>query len=80
MVISGERELTHSKKNRNKFEQNKVSVFSSQLKLDLNMMDRFNLFQEDVFEVKAVELGKLRKIKIRHDNKGVRKGFSFFLL
>ena len=79
MIISGERELTHSKKNRNKFETNKVSFFSFQLKLDLNMIHRFNLFQEDVFEVKAVELGKLRKIKIRHDNKGVRKASSFFL-
>jgi sporulation protein YlmC with PRC-barrel domain len=27
--------------------------------------------QEDIFNIKAIELGKLRKIRIRHDNTGV---------
>ena len=26
--------------------------------------------QEDIFKVAAVELGRLKKIKVRHDNKG----------
>lgn len=33
--------------------------------------------QEDVFIVKAVDLGKLTKVKIRHDNKGM--GGAWFL-
>lgn len=45
--------------------------------------DRFPLFcspppsQEDVFMVKAVDLGKLVKVKIRHDNQGI--GSAWFL-
>ncbi|CAF5145800.1 unnamed protein product, partial [Rotaria sp. Silwood1] len=30
----------------------------------------FERKQEDIFEIKAPSLGKLTKIKIRHDNKG----------
>jgi hypothetical protein len=26
--------------------------------------------QEDIFKINAVELGRLKKLKIRHDNKG----------
>lgn len=34
-------------------------------------------FQEDIFKVKAVDLGKLKKLKIWHDNKG--GGGAWFL-
>ena len=37
----------------------------------------FVFLQEDVFLVKAVELGRLKKVKIRHDNKGF--GAAWFL-
>lgn len=62
---SGERPLAKSN-NRNKFERKQVSYLKHEenaLKID---------FQEDIFTVKAVALGRLRKIKIRHDNAGVR--------
>ena len=35
------------------------------------------IFQEDIFIVKAVDLGNLVKVKIRHDNKGI--GAAWFL-
>ncbi len=35
------------------------------------------ILQEDTFEVGAIELGKLKKLKIRHDNKG--GGGAWFL-
>lgn len=66
---SGERQLKESK-NRNKFEQNQVRAFCFRIK----KLIFTTFFQEDVFEIKAVSLGKLRKIKIRHDDAGV----SFF--
>ena len=34
-------------------------------------------FQEDIFTLKAVDLGKLVKVKIRHDNQGI--GSAWFL-
>lgn len=33
--------------------------------------------QEDVFTITAIELGRLKKVKIRHDNKG--GGAAWFL-
>ena len=35
-----------------------------------NNTNKFETNQEDVFRVTAVELGRLKKVKIRHDNKG----------
>lgn len=35
------------------------------------------LLQEDVFVLKAIDLGKLVKVKIRHDNSGL--GGAWFL-
>ena len=35
------------------------------------------IFQNDVFTLKAVELGRLKKVKVRHDNKG--GGAAWFL-
>ena len=37
---------------------------------DSGNVNKFERNQEDVFNVTAVELGKLKKLKIRHDNKG----------
>lgn len=34
------------------------------------ILKMYFILQEDVFPLKAIELGKLRKVKIRHDNKG----------
>ena len=65
---SGERELMKSN-NMNKFERNQVNI--------VHQTDDDNIeisfFQEDIFDVKAIDLGRLRKIKIRHDNKGVSR-------
>ncbi|XP_048241483.1 lipoxygenase homology domain-containing protein 1-like isoform X2 [Haliotis rufescens] len=40
-------------------------------------MNKFEKNQEDVFKVKAIDLGKLTKLKIHHDNKG--GGAAWFL-
>jgi len=37
---------------------------------DSGNVNKFEKNQEDVFKVTAVELGRLKKVKIRHDNKG----------
>jgi len=37
---------------------------------DSGNVNKFERNQEDVFKVTAVELGTLKKLKIRHDNKG----------
>ena len=37
---------------------------------DSGNVNKFEKNQEDVFTVSAVELGRLKKLKIRHDNKG----------
>ncbi|CAF1135774.1 unnamed protein product [Rotaria sordida] len=42
-----------------------------QLTKSKTYINKFERKQEDIFEVKALALGKLRKIKIRHDNKGI---------
>ncbi|KAL4660900.1 lipoxygenase homology domain-containing protein 1-like [Arapaima gigas] len=52
---TGERKLSKSESNRNKFERGSVSTLSETLKLDK-------------FTVEAVDLGQIFKIKIRHDN------------
>ncbi|XP_050409617.1 lipoxygenase homology domain-containing protein 1 [Patella vulgata] len=44
---------------------------------DSNKMNKFERNQEDVFSVRAIELGKLVKLKVRHDNKG--GGAAWFL-
>ncbi|KAL5006870.1 hypothetical protein ScPMuIL_015676 [Solemya velum] len=47
-----------------------------QLKTSDNM-NKFERNQEDVFKIEAIELGRLNKLKIRHDNKG--GGAAWFL-
>ncbi len=42
-----------------------------------NNMNKFERNLEDNFIVKAIELGRIRKMKIRHDNKG--GGAAWFL-
>ena len=40
---------------------------------ELDKSENFNKFEQsqvDTFQVKAIELGELQKIRIRHDNKG----------
>ena len=37
---------------------------------DSGNTNKFERNQEDAFTVSAVELGRLKKVKIRHDNKG----------
>lgn len=37
---------------------------------DSGNINKFEKNQEDVFSVTAVELGRLKKLRIRHDNKG----------
>ena len=37
---------------------------------DSENVNKFEKNQEDVFKVAAVELGRLKKLKVRHDNKG----------
>ncbi|KAL4225451.1 Lipoxygenase y domain-containing protein 1 [Mactra antiquata] len=49
-----------------------------QLKDSSTHTNKFERNQEDVFTVKAIELGKLVKLKIRHDNKGIA-GAPWFL-
>nr|KAG5694176.1 hypothetical protein BaRGS_016022 [Batillaria attramentaria] len=44
---------------------------------DSNNRNKFERNQEDVFQIKAVDLGKLTKVKIRHDNAGF--GGAWFL-
>ena len=44
---------------------------------DSNKTNKFERNQEDEFTVKAIELGTLKKVKIRHDNKG--GGAAWFL-
>ncbi|CAF5132885.1 unnamed protein product, partial [Rotaria sp. Silwood1] len=41
-----------------------------QLTTSKTNINKFERKQEDIFEVKAPTLGKLTKIKIRHDNTG----------
>ncbi|WAR01120.1 LOXH1-like protein, partial [Mya arenaria] len=48
-----------------------------ELKDSSTNMNKFERNQEDVFIVKAIELGKLVKLKIRHDNKNM--GSAWFL-
>ncbi|KAL8614278.1 hypothetical protein ACOMHN_007616 [Nucella lapillus] len=42
-----------------------------------NNRNKFERKQEDIFSIKAVDLGKLVKVKIRHDNQGM--GSAWFL-
>jgi len=35
-----------------------------------NVTDLCSIYQEDIFTLPAIELGQLKKVKIRHDNKG----------
>ncbi|XP_053384453.1 lipoxygenase homology domain-containing protein 1-like isoform X6 [Mercenaria mercenaria] len=64
---TGERQLKDSSTHTNKFERKQDS--------NSNLFERN---QEDVFTVKAIELGKLVKLKIRHDNSGIG-GAAWFL-
>ncbi|OCT98891.1 hypothetical protein XELAEV_180111243mg, partial [Xenopus laevis] len=40
-----------------------------------NHLNKFEKGQEDIFTIKAVDLGELKKLKIRHDNKGASAGW-----
>ncbi|KAE8636810.1 hypothetical protein XENTR_v10003144 [Xenopus tropicalis] len=40
-----------------------------------NHLNKFERGQEDIFTIKAVDLGELKKLKIRHDNKGANAGW-----
>ncbi|KGL83888.1 Lipoxygenase homology domain-containing protein 1, partial [Tinamus guttatus] len=42
-----------------------------------NCFDKFEKGQEDVFTIKAIDLGELKKLRIRHDNSGASS--SWFL-
>ncbi|CAF0916712.1 unnamed protein product [Rotaria sordida] len=50
--------------------QNKDSGERQLIKSKTNS-NRFERKQEDIFEIKSLSLGRLTKIKIRHDNKGL---------
>ena len=43
--------------------------------LPLTVLILSRVVQEDVFEVTAVELGVLQKLRIRHDNGGANAGW-----
>ena len=67
---SGERELRKSD-HINKFERNQVSLNDTNF-TKKSLLDIYTNYKSkiDTFIVKAIELGELTKIRIRHDNKG----------
>lgn len=44
---------------------------------NFNMVSVLCLLQEDIFTIKAIDLHRLTKLKVRHDNKG--GGAAWFL-